>query len=422
MTLIRIGVCALIAYTILAFGAVDTISVTILEIGAVVLFLWWALGFALGTTTEIQWAPVLWPLAALVLIALLQLVAHITLYPYLTKLELMAFTSYVLMAFLFLQSFRTARHWRIFAWFLIWLGFLVSIFGIIQSLTFNEKIYWLRAMPHGGIPFGPFVNRNHFAGCMELLIPIGLAMVAQRAMRRQQMPLVIWLAVVPMGALVLSASRAGIGAFGVELVALIFLLAISGGEHKQLAIGIVVVGLALALVAWLGLGPILARFSTVTSQEVSVSRRIDLARGGLRIFRDHPIIGTGLGTTISVFPKYEREFDGKVIDHLHDDHLEMLAETGIVGGLCWLAFILCILWFGYQRFTQTHDPLLRAMHLGALVGCVGLMVHGFLDFNLHIPSNALLFYVLSAAACARPEEPPPQRRRAEAPSFSQRAV
>lgn len=418
MTLIRIGICGLIAYAIFAFGAVDTVSVMILEIGAVALFVWWAVGVAIGKVGEIQWAPVLWPLAAIALIALLQLAAHITVYPYLTKLELMAFLSYLLILFLFLQSFRTARHWQIFAWFLICIGFLVSIFGIMQSLTFNDKIYWIRAMPHGGIPFGPFVNRNHFAGCVELLIPIGLAMVSQRAMRLQQMPLVVLLAVVPMGALVLSASRAGIGAFGVELLTLVLLLVVSGGEHKQLAVGILLIGLVVGLVAWLGVGPVLARFATVTTQEVSISRRVALARGGLHIFADHPILGTGLGTTISVFPKYETEFDGKLIDHLHDDHLEMLAETGAIGGLCWLAFIGCILWFGYERFTQTHDPLLRAMHLGALVGCIGLLAHSFLDFNLHIPSNALLFYVMSGVACARPEEPPPQqRRRVQSPSI-----
>lgn len=418
MTLIRIGICGLIAYAIFAFGAVDTVSVMILEIGAVALFVWWAVGVAIGKISEVQWAPVLWPLGGIAFIALLQLVARITVYPYLTKLELMAFFSYLLILFLFLQAFRTARHWQMFAWFLICVGFLVSIFGIMQSLTFNDKIYWIRAMPHGGIPFGPFVNRNHFAGCVELLIPIGLAMVSQRAMRFQQLPLVVLLAVVPMGALVLSASRAGIGAFGVELASLILLLVLSGGEHKQLAIGIVLIGLVVGLVAWLGVGPVLARFAKVTTQEVSISRRVSLARGGLRIIADHPILGTGLGTTISVFPKYETAFDGKLIDHLHNDHLEMLAETGAIGGLWWLAFIGCILWFGYERFTQTHDPLLRAMHLGALVGCIGLLVHSFLDFNLHIPSNAMLFYVMSGVACARPEDPPPQRRRTQTSSIA----
>ncbi len=405
MTVIRAGVCLLIAYAIIAFGGVDSISVAIIEISAAALLVWWALGVAFGTTKEIQWSPILWPLLGIEAIALVQLVGHVTVYPYLTRLELALFTSYLIILFLGLQAFRTVRHWRVFAWFLIWLGFFVAIFGIMQHLTYNGKIYWLRVLPSGGFPFGPFVNRNHFAGCMELIIPIGLAILAARGARRQQMPLVILLTVVPMGALALSASRAGIAGFGVELLALIVLLLISGGARRQLAIGVIVVGLALGLIAWLGFEPIMARFNTVNPQEVGVARRVSLDRGAMHIFLDHPVLGTGLGTTISVYPKYETMFDGKVIDHVHDDHLEMSAETGVSGAICWLAFIGSLVWFGYARFAETPDPLLKAVHLGALVACVGLLFHGFFDFNLHIPSNALLFYALAGFACAKPEIP-----------------
>jgi O-antigen ligase len=405
MTLIRVGVCLLIAYAVAAFGAVDTISVAVIEITAAALFLWWALGVAFGKTGEIHWAPVLWPLLGIEVIGLVQLVARFSLYPYLTRIELALFTSYLMILFLALQAFRTVRQWRAFAWFLIWLGFFVAIFGIMQHLTFNDKIYWLRAVPHGSFPFGPFVNRNHFAGCMELIIPMGLGILAARGARRQQMPLVILLTVVPIAALALSASRAGIAAFGVELFVLVAVLLVSGGARRQLAIGVIVVGLALGLVAWLGFEPIMTRFNMTNAQEVSVARRISLDRGAWHIFLDHPALGTGIGTTISVYPKYERMFDGNLIDHVHDDHLEMLAETGVPGAICWLAFLASLGWFGFKRFSENPDPLLKAVHLGALVGCVGLLFHGFFDFNLHIPSNALLFYVLAGFACATPEIP-----------------
>jgi O-antigen ligase len=398
MTVIRVGVCALLAFAILAFGATDTIILTILEIGTAALFLWWALLVALGPTSELLWAPALWPLAGLEALAVLQLLGHFTMYPYLTKLELLRLTSYLLLAFLSVQAFRAARHWRQFAWFAIWLGFFIAIFGIIQSLTFNGKLYWVRTLEHGGIPFGPFVNRNHFAGAMELLIPMALAMLAVRGVRRQQLPLVMLCAAVSIGALVLSASRAGIVALGVELVLMVVLLEFSGGEQRHLVTGIVVIALAVSLVAWLGFGPVITRFQTVQSQEVSVARRISLAHGAWHIFLDHPALGTGLGTTISVYPRYETAYDGFVIDHLHDDHLELLAETGVAGGLCWLAFLGCLAWYGYRGLARSTEPSMKAAHLGALVGCAGLLFHGFFDFNLHIPSNAALFFVMAALA------------------------
>ena len=141
-----------------------------------------------------------------------------------------------------------------------------------------------------------------------------------------------------------------------------------------------------------------------------------MASGAWHVFLDHPVTGTGLGTIISVFPRYDTAYDAKVVDHVHNDHLELLAETGLVGGACWAAFLLLLFGFGIRNVKLSHDPLVRAVHLAALVACTGLIVHGLMDFNLHIPSNALLFYVMAGMATAVPDpsptiaQPPPRWR------------
>jgi hypothetical protein len=68
-------------------------------------------------------------------------------------------------------------------------------------------------------------------------------------------------------------------------------------------------------------------------------------------------------------------------------------------------------WTGYKRFDETSEPLLKAMHLGAFVACAGLLFHGLFDFNLHIPANALLFYILVGFATAAPQAPPLRQRK-----------
>ena len=65
-------------------------------------------------------------------------------------------------------------------------GFLVADFGILQHLTFNGKLYWFREMHYGGIPFGPYVNRNHFAGFAELFIPVALVPLMLGKVRRER--------------------------------------------------------------------------------------------------------------------------------------------------------------------------------------------------------------------------------------------
>ena len=118
----------------------------------------------------------------------------------------------------------------------------------------------------------------------------------------------------------------------------------------------------------------------------------------LRIFQDHRIIGTGLGTLQEVFPLYETAYDGLVVNHSHNDYAEALAETGVIGGLCGLVFMVLLFWTSWKILNVEGDPRSFAYHAGALVACVGLLVHAGVDFNFHIPSNALIFLLQSALA------------------------
>jgi O-antigen ligase len=273
---------------------------------------------------------------------------------------------------------------------------------VLQDLTFNGKLYWFREMRYGGMPYGPYVNRNHFAGLMELLIPVGLAMLAVPGVRRQQMPLMALLAALPVGALLLSASRGGIIGFGCEVIVLVILLWIRPGEKKHVFTFLVALVLAGGLVGWLGVGQVIQRFSQIRNPEVTEGRRISMASGAYHIFRDHPLIGTGVGTIVSVYPAYETAYDATIVDHVHDDHFELLAETGMLGTLCWLTFIGLLVMFGLKNVSAHQDPVVRSVQLGALVGCLGLLAHSFVDFNLHIPANALLFYLMAGMASTNP--------------------
>jgi O-antigen ligase len=402
MRIIRVGICVLVTFAVLAFGAVETWSQSVLQIGAALLFLFWGFLMATGRGQEIRFAPVFWPLLGLELLALLQFLVPLSLYPYLTKLELLRFTSYLILLFLLAQSFRTPRQWRIFVWFLVLLGFSVALFGVLQDLTRNGKLYWVKELRYGGNSFGPYVNRNHFAGLMELLIPVGLAMLAVPGVRRQQMPLLALLAAIPVGALLMSGSRGGIVAFACEIVLLIVLLWLRGGDKKQLLIFLAALLLAGGLVAWLGMGDVIQRFSKMHNAEVSEKGRVSMSKGAYHIFRDHPWTGSGVGTIVSVYPAYETAYDASIVDHVHNDHFELLAETGSVGAICWLTFIGLLLVYGVKNVLAQRDPAVRALQLGALVGCVGLLVHSFADFNLHIPANALLFYLLAGIASSNP--------------------
>ena len=395
---IRIGICMLLTFTVLAHGAVEPWSETALEVGAAALFLGWGLLFATGAAPTVRWNWLLAPVAGLLAFAMFQYLVPTTAVRFLTRIEILKFSALAILMFLAVQAYQSQEHWRGFVWFLLVLGFAVSVQGILQHFTFNGKLYWFRELRYGGIPFGPYVNRNHFAGLVELIIPSGLSVLLLRSEQRDRMPLLTLLTLLPIGALFLSASRGGITGFLLEVGLVLTFGTLLGRGRNQLAAGAVVVVLAAGLVAWLGVGQALDRFASYRKLEVTENRRIDMARGSLRIFVDHPLLGSGLGTLQEVFPKYEVVYDGTVVNHSHDDYAEVLAETGLIGGICGVAFLGLFFRQGWERLKVTKGPVDLALHIGAFAACCALLVHSLVDFNLHIPSNALLFLLMAVLA------------------------
>src|ERR1700736_3310698 len=210
MKFLRVGICALVVFGVLAHGGVEDWARAVFEIGIGLLFLVWAVRYYLHSEETILISPLLPPLVGFLLVVLAQLLFSETASIFNTHQEFMLLLADVTMVFLAVQAFRTLEDWRGFVWFVMIFGFVVSVFGILQHLTFNGKLYWFREMHYGGIPFGPYVNRNHFAGFAELFIPMALVPLMLGKVRRERWFIVGLFAVVSIGSLFLAGSRGGI--------------------------------------------------------------------------------------------------------------------------------------------------------------------------------------------------------------------
>jgi O-antigen ligase len=401
MRFFRLLLFFLIAIGILAFGGVEEWAQSVLEVGAAFLVVLWALRLYFLRLEQIYISPLIFPLAAFALVVAAEIALHTTASRYETRVELQLLVAYLILLHLMTQAFQRSEHWRGLVWFLMTLGFLVSMFGILQHLTFNGKLYWFRVMRYGGYPFGPYVNRNHFAGFAELVIPIALVPLVLGKVRKERLILVSLLAVVPIIALFLSGSRGGIVSFAVEIVLLFLLLLVRRVQSRHMMVGGAIVLCAVLAVSWIGVQQVLQRFASYHNLEVSVGKRAAMRRDTWKIFLDHPVIGTGLGTLQQVFPPYDSEYDGKIVNHTHNDYLEGLAETGVLGGLCCAWFIGVLFLTSLRGLANLGSSFGAALNLSGLIGCCGIFTHSLVDFNLHIPGNALLFFVAAHMATAR---------------------
>jgi O-antigen ligase len=183
---------------------------------------------------------------------------------------------------------------------------------------------------------------------------------------------------------------------------LFLLLQVRRVRGRNVMAGGIVVLCAVMLVSWIGVQPVLNRFAP-QNLEVNVAKRTAMRHDTWRLFLDHPMVGTGLGTFEMVFPPYDSLYDGKVVNHAHNDYLEAAAETGVIGGLCCAWFLGVVLINSMKGLAEPGGSFGAVLNLSGLIACVGILVHSLVDFNLHIPANALLFFVSAHMATARLE-------------------
>jgi len=415
------GLCALLSFGPLAFGATEPWSVTVLEIGtAALMLLWMAKQLSLGRL-KVRYNPLYLPMSLLAALVLFQAVTGMTAYRYLTTTRAALFLAYAAIFFLVVHTLRSDRDLKLFSiWFSVF-GFLVAMFAMVQGFTERTgKLYWVRLPRFGSWTYGPYVDHSHYAGLMELLLPLPLVM-AVLGLYRGNKRILLWLSAGTMMASVfLSQSRGGVLAMLIEL-AFLAVLAVprsSARHHHRTGFAAVAAAIVfLAFVGWLGGDALLERFSVPRRQDLVGPGRPVILKDSLRLIARKPVTGWGLGTYPLVFPQVRSFYTSLFINHAHNDYAELVAETGLVGAVVIAWFLFALYRAGLRKVRCRQSRTIDAVTLYALTSCTAIVAHSFWDFNLQIPANAALFFALCALASAQLTAPRVREQAAtEAPS------
>lgn len=384
------GLLVLLIFAPLSFGAVEEWSVFVLRAGAAGLISIWTLQQVLRAEVDLVVSPLFIPAAVFGFLLIVQSTLPLSAYRHATIDESLNYFMYGIVLFLAVQTVRDDANAKTFATVISVFGFLLACFAVMQNLVQPGVLYWMRK-PVGGEVFGPYVNRNHYAGLMEMLFPIPLMMGMRYDVPVGKKALWLFCAAVMAGSIVLSQSRGGLTACVVECVALAIYLR-SGHRHdRRFAWEVVALVLLVgAFVVVSATGNVFGRFAQLGPLD-----RITIVRDGMHMFAQHPVIGWGLNTFSVVYPSYRSFYTDLSIDQAHNDYLQILIETGILGFLTMISFIVLLYRTALRRTDQWRSRPLYALVLGALVGCTGMLVHSLLDFNMHIPANAAVFYALA---------------------------
>lgn len=419
--------CLAIILSALAYGTVHYWAQAVFSLGALtILILWlidsWDLGLVRVSRNALQLS-----LLGMFLLGLFQLlplrqpdnagassiplIRSLSFDPYATRLILIQLASLMIYFAATLVFTDTPKRLRLLVRTITIFGFLLAIFGLTQSLTSPNKVYWVRELAQS-TAFGPFINRHHFAGYMELALAVPLGLLFTGAVEKEKRFIYLFAAGLMAVALIMTNSRGGIISLIAEILFLVATMGL-GRKHKKkrsaerpprIKSAAIKAGLALGLililfggVVLLGGEEALSRFVGSVNTDDPTTGRAHFWSVTLDIIKTHPLMGTGLGAFSVVYTGYDSRNGVYRLEQAHNDYLQVLSDGGIVGAALGLFFVISLFRIGFAR-RESRDDFRRGVATGALAGCFAVLVHSFFDFTLHTPSNALLFLVLAAVA------------------------
>ncbi len=314
---------------------------------------------------------------------------------------------------------RTAEARRRFAAALVVLGLGEALYGMVQYLTGWQRIFTYVKKYYLEEATGTYINHNHFAGLLEMVLPLGVALASyhlERAIRggggqpprslaelfgRAPMHKSLLLAFVSLllaVAVVFSRSRMGLLSCVVSLLVMAALAATRKGSRALCAaVVLVLLAAGMGFTFWIGMEPIVSRFAILPTQEFSHPQeggRLAVWRDTSHLLRQHPWLGVGPGGFETAYTQFQTVHLDFTVDHAHNDYLELAAELGLPGAALLFGMILAVAARTLRGFWAHHDSSDRALSLGVFAGIVALLLHSLADFNLYIPANGLVFAVL----------------------------
>lgn len=399
-------VLAILVFGPVALGAVRASEFLIVQGLTVGVVLLWVARLWLNRRAQLLWPPVCWALLAFVGYAIWRcLNCDIE---YVGRQELIRALVYALLFFAILNNLHRQESTQIIGFSLIFLAVAISCYAIYQFLTVSNWVLFFPA-EYRGRGSGTYINPNHLAGFLEMLLPLALAYALAGRGKPVTKIFLAYAALVMVVGIAVTLSRGGWVACGLSLVLLFSVLTMYRSSRLPAV---------LLLAVLLGGGIYLAPKSfqlkhrlgrTVGTKQEVLDVRYILWQTAVAMWRDNVWVGVGPGHYDHRFRAYRSEAAQLDPDLVHNDYLNTLADWGVIGsGL--VAAMLAALFAGVLkcwRYVRRAEVEFKsnlsnkfAFVVGSSFGLVALLAHSFVDFNLHIPANAILATGLAALLTA----------------------
>jgi len=429
-----------IIFSPLAFGTVEPWSYAVMEISVCSAFFFYYL-YIYRSDTKLYNVPGIIPLGLFLLFILIQIMPlppmivkilspasyaiqdnnrlmTLSIHPRATLLEFFRYLTYVIFYVFAVQILTDKKVLKKSIFIITIFGSVLAFSSILQLYLTEEMALWFRHCPGSKSIMGPYINYNHYAGLMEMIFPIALALFLFHKPRtessnffqsiieifRQEKANIHILigtgALLIVTSIFVSLSRGGMISTCIGLIFFLFLSLKKRPRQKNSILIIILVIITGFSINWFGWDQIHDRFDKLQTEEVGglAAGRFNYWEDSQGIIKNFPLTGAGFGTFPDIYPSFQTIDGGSDLQHAHNDYVELMTEGGIIGFLIILSFLITLFYKTYQSFRLRKDAYSIYIYIASITGIISILTHSFSDFNMHVGANGLWFALLAALA------------------------
>lgn len=395
-------VLLILVFSPLAFGAArlqDMVVVQALTAGAALL---WLARCWLSERPQILFPPLSWVVLAFTAYAVGRYLTSDV--EYVARQELLRILTYAVLFFLIVNNLHRQESTQIISFTWLGLATAISFYAVFQFATKSDNVWGFHS-GYVGRGSGTYICPNHLAGFLEMLLPLGVTYTLVGRGKALTKILVGYATLTMLAGIVVTASRAGWISAALAMLVLTLML-LSHRSFRWPAVGLLVALLAGGIVVAKKTDFFQRRINlAMQSGQLELDTRADLWKAAVRMWQDHPWWGVGPAHYDLRFRAYRASTTQLQPERVHNDYLNLLTDWGVVGaavvaiGLGLFIFGIVSIWRKVQRdggvFSSSQSDKF-AFVLGATIGLIALAFHSVMDFNLHIPANAIIATTLIA--------------------------
>ncbi len=342
-------------------------------------------------------------------------------YNFATYNELLKLLAYAALYFMVINSVKDQKRINILIYVLVGMGLFQVIYGIVQAYSGSQKIWWWTNIYGKSWVTETYINRNHLAGFLKMLLPLCFGFVIANVKKSgsrqkyqdhsisrlkrfknwffsgEEKPKIIlffFLGIVLGLGLLLAGSRGGIISFGISMFCMIFLFAFKNGYRKYGLIAACLCMLILAYGLHVGIEKTFERFEYFGD----IYFRFERNESVVSMIKSFPVFGTGWGNFMYMYPRYGLPMysDRLILGNAHNDWLEMASESGMVGTIIFIGALITFLVKSIRLWFRRKDSYAIGLGVGVIFAVIAISIHSFFDFNMHISANPMALSIILA--------------------------